>query len=377
MNSAIGNRLRHVARRKIGKLVHNQPAIRGRLLRLENWMEEKRHSLGEVFPAVIQPRPGRLFLSLTGHCNWRCLGCRYERDFMVGQQLPKDLVRGMLEDARDAGIYRVRLYGGEPLLHPDLPEIIADCCELGITPFVTTNATLLESKIDALCDAGLRDISVGFYGLGAGLEAYTQRPGHAARFERSIAAVRNRCGSRVSLQMNWLLRRQTCTLEALEEAFTFAQRYGAKFQVDLIHYSLPYFTSGPDDVLQFRPEDREIIGRVVDELLRLKTAYPDIVAPAPPMLKSIPDWLLHGRNMKVPCTAGEILWIGPDGTVQLCYVTFKLGNLHERRLRDMLFTNAHRAAARKAFALECPNCHCEASDRIMRHAPSRRRYEGS
>ena len=56
------------------------------------------------------------------------------------------------------------------------------------------------------------------------------------------------------------------------------------------------------------------------------------------------------------------------------YVTFDLGNLHETRLRDLLYTPDHRAAQRGAFELSCPNCHCERDRRITRHLASRRRY---
>jgi cyclic pyranopterin phosphate synthase len=69
-----------------------------------------------------------------------------------------------------------------------------------------------------------------------------------------------------------------------------------------------------------------------------------------------------------------MIWVGADGTVQMCYVTFPLGNLHERRLGEMLFTRAHRCAARDAFRLNCPNCHCSSNERIMRHAPSVQKY---
>ena len=69
-----------------------------------------------------------------------------------------------------------------------------------------------------------------------------------------------------------------------------------------------------------------------------------------------------------------MIWVGADGTVQMCYVTFRLGNLHEKRLREMLGTERHRCAARDALALRCPNCHCSSNERVMRHGPSRRRY---
>lgn len=144
--------------------------------------------------------------------------------------------------------------------------------------------------------------------------------------------------------------------------------------VDLIHYSLPCFTEGPERMLQFRPEDRGMIEEVVAELIRLKRARPEMFDQSPEGLRSIPDWLLKGPAMRVPCDKYQMIWVGADGTVQLCYVTFRLGSLHEQRLRDLLFTPAHEQAARDAFVVRCPNCHCGYDCRIRKHASSHRRY---
>ena len=48
-----------------------------------------------------------------------------------------------------------------------------------------------------------------------------------------------------------------------------AKRYDLKLRVDLVHYSLPYFTEGPDRALQFRAEDEPAIRRGVSDALRL------------------------------------------------------------------------------------------------------------
>ncbi|HVS17092.1 MAG TPA: SPASM domain-containing protein, partial [Planctomycetota bacterium] len=91
-------------------------------------------------------------------------------------------------------------------------------------------------------------------------------------------------------------------------------------------------------------------------------------------LRSIPDWLMLGPDMRIPCDAYNMVWVGADGSVKLCYVTFDLGNLHERRLRDMLYGPEHQAAARGAFRLDCPNCHCERDNRIKKDLASRLKY---
>jgi molybdenum cofactor biosynthesis enzyme MoaA len=363
-----------LARRRLGHLLRGYPRVRGVILNAEHRVESGRHTAAQLFPHLIQPRPYKLTIAVTARCNARCIGCRYGRDFMPGHQLSWEMTRDLLDDAAAAGYSAVRLYGGEPLLHPDLPRMVQHCRDRAMDPYVTTNAALLKDRIGDLFAAGLRDVTIGFYGVNAAYDGYTQRPGLFRKVEASIAAVRDRYGDTVKLQMNWLLMRPSCTLDALHDAYAFARKYGMAFQVDLVHYSLPYFTEGPDRMMQFRPEDRPAIEEVTRELLRLQAAEPRAFQHSPEGLRSIPDWLVLGAEMKVPCTAYQMIWVGADGTVQLCYVTFRLGNLHERRFRDMVFSETHRAAARDAFAVNCPNCHCGFNERVLRHAPTRRKY---
>ena len=154
----------------------------------------------------------------------------------------------------------------------------------------------------------------------------------------------------------------------------FATTYNTKIGINLIHYSLPYFNEGEDRVLQFKESDEESIRSIIQDLASKKRERPDLLRIPKTSLNSIPDWLLKGPKMRVPCNAGRLVWIGADGTVQLCYVTFKLGNLNENRLRDLMHTQAHRDAARDAFKLNCPNCHCDYDKRTLAHLPSRWKY---
>jgi len=333
-----------------------------------------RHTVARAIPQVIQPEPREIYITLTAQCNLRCVGCRYGRDFMPGSQLSWEHVRDLLDDAKQCGIKNIRLYGGEPLLHKDLPRIVEHAVKLGLTTYLTTNGILLKERFDDLYAAGLRTVAVGFYGTGDDYNSYVQRPDHFKRLDAGLTYVRERYGMNVALSLGWVLMRPTCSIRSLHETWDFAKRYSAPFTVSLVHYSLPYFTEGPDRCLQFVPEDRPQIEEVVAELIRLKDERPDLLPQSLPSLRSIPDWLLKGPGMKVPCDRYRLIWIGADGTVQLCYVTFKLGNLHEKRLSQLLFTPEHGQASRDAFALKCPNCHCSYPDRIDRDLTSFIKY---
>jgi len=293
---------------------------------------------------------------------------------MPGEQLGLAKMRDLLDDARGCGVEVVRLYGGEPLLHRDLPEIVRHSVGLGLSTYVTTNGTLLRTRFDPLYEAGLRNLTIGFYGTGARYDAYVGRRDRYVQLEEGMSHVRRRYGRDVTVQLNYLIMRPSCDLDALRDAWDFAVRHDLTFHTDLIHYSLPYFTEGPDRALQFTEADRPALYALAAELVRLKEAYPERMRDSLMSLRSIPDWLLKGPDMRVPCDARNLLWVGADGTVQMCYVTFRLGNLHERRLPEMLFGDAHKQAARDAFALNCPNCHCERDMRVQKHLPSRRLY---
>jgi cyclic pyranopterin phosphate synthase len=270
----------------------------------------------------------------------------------------------------------VRFYGGEPLLHPDLPAMIAHASGLGMEAYVTTNGVLLERRVDELVEAGLSWMSIGFYGVGLDYDEYTQKDGHFERLERSLDAVRARYGS-FPIQLNWTMLRTTCNLPALHQAWSFAQRFDLLFHLDLYMHFNPFFTDGPDEALSFRPGDRPGVEAVAAELVRLKQAEPERFPHSLEFLRSVPDWLILGEDMRVPCDAYQLIWVGADGSVQLCDVAFPLGSLHERRLGEILFGDAHKRAARDAFELKCPNCTCKCESRITKHAPSYRRFSAS
>ncbi len=211
--------------RLIRPALRHFPAVKGRLASLDVALTKEKHELAQHFPSLIRPQIRLMHIAITAACNLRCIGCRYGRDFMPGKSLPMSIIKPLLEDASEAGVRTVRLYGGEPLLHKDLPEIIRIAKGLQLNPYVTTNAILLGEKIDVLFEAGLRTATVGFYGDGASYDDYVQRSGSFERLDRSIGKVRHRYGNEVKLQINFLLCRPSCTRDAVRSALEFAERY--------------------------------------------------------------------------------------------------------------------------------------------------------
>lgn len=107
-----------------------------------------------------------LRVSLTDRCNLRCTYCMPPEglDWMPDDQLltNDELVRLVRIGVERLGISTVRLTGGEPLLRPDLPDIISAIAGLAPRPTLamTTNGIGLATRAARLRAAGLDRINV-------------------------------------------------------------------------------------------------------------------------------------------------------------------------------------------------------------------------
>ncbi len=111
-------------------------------------------------------RPLRnLRLSVTDRCNLRCSYCMPEAEYVW---LPRqdilhfEEMSALVDVFALAGVDRVRLTGGEPLLRRDLPDLIR---MLAAKPAIrdlamTTNGVMLAESAGALKEAGLHRLTV-------------------------------------------------------------------------------------------------------------------------------------------------------------------------------------------------------------------------
>src|SRR5882762_6090668 len=103
------------------------------------------------------PPPRSVRLSLTDRCDLACVYCRPSRsDGYLADRLDDDAWKAMASGLVRAGIRRVRLTGGEPLLHPRAVAMVAHLSSLGVEDLaLTTNGTRLLEMAPRLRDAGL------------------------------------------------------------------------------------------------------------------------------------------------------------------------------------------------------------------------------
>ncbi|MGD0080358.1 MAG: GTP 3',8-cyclase MoaA [Methanoregula sp.] len=103
-------------------------------------------------------------ISLTKQCNLSCIYCHREGEKASKDQLSAPEIAEILQLAAEFGIRSVKFTGGEPLLRPDLLEIIRSVPK-GMESSLTTNGTLLAGLAQDLKNAGLRRVNVSLDSL--------------------------------------------------------------------------------------------------------------------------------------------------------------------------------------------------------------------
>ncbi|MCX5863917.1 MAG: SPASM domain-containing protein [Deltaproteobacteria bacterium] len=106
----------------------------------------------------------KIYLEITNRCNLSCSFCpRSERAKAFMRLEDFRAILGKIKDHTDHLALHVL---GEPLLHPELDELLALCQEHGLKVNLTTNGTLLPQRQGLLlASPALRQVNISLHGL--------------------------------------------------------------------------------------------------------------------------------------------------------------------------------------------------------------------
>ena len=148
-------------------------------MRMASYLFRQKLARREKFPLIVELEP--LFV-----CNLACPGC--------GKiQYPTDILRKRLsvEDAigaiEECGAPMVSIAGGEPLLHPQIVEIVEGLMKRKRFVYLCTNAVLLKRKIDKFKPSPYFSWAVHIDGLRERHDAAVDREGV---FDEAVSAIR-------------------------------------------------------------------------------------------------------------------------------------------------------------------------------------------
>jgi len=137
---------------------------------------------------MIVDRQGRRFrnlrISLTAACNYACTYCVPDGKRLVAAQdelSAEAMLRGVAYLIEAAGIERLRITGGEPLVSPKLDAFLRGVSQLGLADIsLTSNGQLLARKLPLLLECGIRRLNISLDTLDAAAFRIIARGGDLA-----------------------------------------------------------------------------------------------------------------------------------------------------------------------------------------------------
>jgi pyrroloquinoline quinone biosynthesis protein E len=294
-------------------------------------------------PEASAPLPYTLIAELTYRCPLRCAYCSnpvhyagLERELDTAQWLR------VLSEAEQLGVMQLNLTGGEPLLRPDLEQLVGRARELGLyTSLITSAVGLGRSRLQALRDAGLDHVQVSIQGV---TEADAERiagRGELAQKLQSMAWVRE---LELPLTLNVVLHREN--IDQVPELIALAERVGAQ-RIELAN----------TQYLGWALENRDALLPNREQIARARVhanAARERLRGAIEVLFVLPD---YQAELARPCMQGwarRYVLVTPDGWVLPCHQAHTLPGLVWERVgartlaeiwRDSPGLNAYRGNA--------------------------------
>ena len=106
----------------------------------------------------------KVYIEITNVCNLKCSFClegKREKRFITTSEFKEIILK--IKDYTNLIALHVK---GEPLLHPELKEILSICEEENIMVNITTNATLLEKRLETILDSkAVRQLNLSLHSV--------------------------------------------------------------------------------------------------------------------------------------------------------------------------------------------------------------------
>lgn len=273
-------------------------------------------------------------------CNFRCAFCHYWTD-PAGDQPEssvEDFRAGSLK-LSELGALLISLAGGEPLVRPDIVDIVDAVAEWHF-PFITTNGWFSTPELaEDLFAAGLWGVSISLDYADA--QRHDRRRGMPGAFDRALAAVEHFSAARKYKwqRVNWIAVLMEDNLDQIEPMIRMAAQRDAYFMVQ------PYGVRKTGATRFVHADDGGVSARLLD----LRRRYRNFLSN--PYFLSRFDAALNGGVGG--CRAGRGFFsIDSTGDIAVCVEerARPVANLYQHSAREIVQRLRHSTAARDCTA---------------------------
>ncbi len=174
---------------------------------------------GEIVPKTASERRPIVVWNITRACNLKCVHCYNDSGAAkADDELSTEEAKVVLDDLVQFGVPSVLFSGGEPLMRPDLFELIGYAVEKGLRAVISTNGTLITVDMaKKIKQHGVSYVGISLDGIG---DINDKFRGVSGAFDRAVAGIKNcqDAGVRIGLRLT-LTKKNVQDLEGLFDFF--------------------------------------------------------------------------------------------------------------------------------------------------------------
>ena len=260
----------------------------------------------------------------TNACNMYCDHCYRDAGCKAEEELSTAEAKTLLEQIARAGFKIMIFSGGEPLMRPDIVELVAYAASLGLRPVFGTNGTLITLEMAQKLKAA------GAMGMGISLDARDREKHNKFRkfpgaWEGAVQGMRNCRAAGLPFQIH------TTVMEwnnhELEDLTDFAVAEGA-----VAHHFFFLVPTGRAKTIEAESLRAEAYEDTLTRIMKKQQEVEIELKPtcAPQFLRIAAQMGLKTRFRR-GCLAGTAYCIiSPRGKVQPCaYLNMELGDVRQ------------------------------------------------
>jgi MoaA/NifB/PqqE/SkfB family radical SAM enzyme len=252
-----------------------------------------RHPFRALARAVFFRAPIEAQLIVTRRCNLSCGYCSEFDDF--SPPIPLPVLQARIDDLHRLRVINIALLGGEPLLHPEIDQVVAYAGRRAEVSLTTNGFLVCDALIDRLNRAGLANLQVSIDRLKPDATGYVQKS------LKSLAPKLRRLKERASFDVHVTVVLCEQSKDEFRATLRELDRIGVPVSVNLVHDANGMVAvQGPEFVELW--DEHHLQGR--------------------PLASIEHDYgrrLLQGQRPEWQCRAGaRFLYVDEFGKVQFC-----------------------------------------------------------
>lgn len=277
---------------------------------------------------------------VTAACNLRCIHCHVASSKPAKDELTTDEAKKFIDDLARVDEFRMLVYtGGEPMMRPDLLELLHHSRRAGLTNVIATNGTLITEEVAfKLREAGVVGAAVSLDSSQSAIHNYIRRNDDA--FDLAMRGIQALKKAGILLQIN--VTAMEYNFSSLDELIELADSEGSGIM--LMYQLVPVGRGGTIEEATLKVNENE---RLLKSLARKQKNVSTIIEPVAgpqywPYLmeqrgKSNGIWLKLARQVFHGCAAGRgFAYIKANGDVWPCpFVEINAGNVRETSFKKI------------------------------------------